>query len=370
MRGLSLKSKDEKKLLLAAIFIFALAILFLSFIVWQFFSLHFNNTGKNFAEKKLEAVEKESCSDCARRKLDGVYVEAGKDNLFPAAVIIENLAEARPQSGLSQASLVYEAEAEGNITRFLAVFGDVGDIKEIGPVRSARPYFIDWSSELSALFVHCGGSPEALAKIYKENILDLNEFYQGEFFWRDKTKESPHNVFISGENIKKYLDSKGMDQEDFFGWKFKNDALSEGRPSEGEITINFLLPEYVVKWKYNKETNSYFRYNGGNIHKDREGGEIKAKNIIIQYVKAEVIDELLRLRMKHIGEGKAVICLNGKCEEGEWRKDSATARTRFYKLIKPPLDKGGVGGFPGDEFQFNAGATWVEVVKPEYKVDY
>ena len=308
IRGLSLKSKDEKKLLLAAIFIF---VLFLSFIIWQFFDLYFNKTTKNFIANSPKAVREESCPDCVRRKLDGVYVEASKDNLFPVAVIIENLVEARPQSGLSRASLVFEAEAEGYITRFLAIFADVGDVKEIGPVRSARPYFIDWSSELAALFVHVGGSPEALAKIYKENILDLNEFYQGEFFWRDKIKEPPHNVFISGENIKEYLDSKGMDEGNFFGWKFKDDAPSEQRPPEGEITVNFLLPEHIVKWKHNKDANDYLRYTGGDIHKDREGREIKAKNVIIEYVKAEVIDELLRLRMEHIGEGKVIICLDG-----------------------------------------------------------
>jgi hypothetical protein len=350
-----IKSKDEKKLLLAAIFILAFFILFFVFVVWQFFNLYFNSARKNFIENRSETVKEESCSGCVRRKLDGVYVEAGKDNLFPAAVMIENYIDSRPQSGLAEANIVFEAEAEGYITRFLAVFADVGDIKEIGPVRSARPYFIDWSSELAALFVHVGGSPEALAQIYKENILDLNEFYQGEFFWRDKIKEAPHNVFISGENIKEYLDSKGIDEGNFFGWKFKDDAPFAERPSEGEITVNFLLPEYVVKWKYNKEANDYLRYNGGDIHKDREGREIKAKNIIIEYVKAEVIDELLRLKMDHVGEGKAIVCLDGKCEEGKWDKNTAAARTRFYKLN-------------GEEFIFNAGATWIEVVRPDFDV--
>ena len=83
-----------------------------------------------------------------------------------------------------------------------------------------------------------------------------------------------------------------------------------------------------------------------------------------------MIDDELRLKMEHIGFGQAIVCLDGKCEEGEWRKRTSEARTRFYKTIKPPLDKGGGGGFPGEEFQFNAGATWIEVVRPEYEVSY
>ncbi len=204
---------------------------------------------------------------------------------FPVAVIIENYLDSRPQSGLLEASVVIEAEAEGYITRFLAIYGDISNIKEIGPVRSARPYFMDWASELSALFIHVGGSPEALAKINKENIFNLNEFYQGEFFWRDKKKEAPHNVYISGENINKYLDSRERDKINFFSWKFKDNSPFIERPAEGEITINFLLAEHVVKWKYGREANNYLRYNGGSIHKDRQDREIKAKNIIIQYVK-------------------------------------------------------------------------------------
>ncbi|NIA18445.1 MAG: DUF3048 domain-containing protein, partial [Actinobacteria bacterium] len=257
--------------------------------------------------------------------------------------------------GLAQANLVYEAEAEGGITRFLAVFADGRDLDKIGPVRSARPYFVDWARELSALFIHVGGSPEALAKISKENIFNLNEFYQGGYFWRGNGNGAPHNVYTSSDNINKYLESKDAEDGKFLSWQFKDGGERKELSSTGEIAINFELPGFAVKWKYDGENNDYIRYMDGQIHKDADGNEIKAKNVVIQYVEARVIDEKLRLKMEHIGEGEALVCLDGKCEEGKWRKKTGASRTRFYKK-------------DGKEFIFNTGATWIEAVRPEIEV--
>ena len=90
---------------------------------------------------------------------------------------------------------------------------------------------------------------------------------------------------------------------------------------------------------------------------DDSGEEIRAKNVIIQYLEAEVIDEELRLAMNVVGKGKAVVCLDGQCEEGAWQKRNLASRTRFYNSS-------------GEEFVFNAGTTWVEVVRPEIEVEY
>jgi hypothetical protein len=369
--GDSPKNEQQKRLWLITSFVFAVFFIFSGFIFFSYKNLMYGRL--NFARSdavKREAAKNDACLDCVRRNLDGEYVKPGEENLYPIAVIIENLLEARPQSGLSQASLVYEAEAEGNITRFLAFFDGGVNLEKIGPVRSARSYFIDWAVELSALFVHCGGSPQALAQIASENIFALNEFYQGDFFWRDKARPAPHNIYTSSENLEKYLELKGVREGKFLPWQFKDDAPMAGRPEKGEIEVNFPLADYVVKWQYNKENNDYTRYTAGQTHKDADGREIKARNVIIEYVGAQVIDEELRLEMEHIGSGQAIVCLDGKCEEGEWQKKSSVARTRFYKITNPPLDKGGVGGFNTEEFKLNAGATWIEVVRPEYEVSY
>jgi hypothetical protein len=106
--------------------------------------------------------------------------------------MIDNSVFARPPSALSRAGLVYEAEVEGNATRLMAIFSSGKDLNEIGPVRSARPYFIEWAKEFGAPYVHCGGSPEALAILAKGGIIDINEFYGGAYFWRDET----HEIFL------------------------------------------------------------------------------------------------------------------------------------------------------------------------------
>ncbi|MBU4257395.1 DUF3048 domain-containing protein [Patescibacteria group bacterium] len=293
--------------------------------------------------------------DCARRNIDGVYVEPGQENLFPIAAIIENHIDARPPSALSRANLVIEAEAEGGITRFLAVYADGSEIKEIGPIRSARPYFVDWARELSALFIHCGGSPEALVKIARENVFDLNEFYNGTYFWRGKSRPAPHNVYTSTENLNGYLENKKAGEGKYLSWQFKDDAaLPEGEIGKN-VKIKFKTPDYYVDWVYNKESNGYIRYLAGQKHKDADGVEITAKNVIVMYVKAEVIDDESRLKMQHIGSGKAIVCLDGKCEEGSWEKKSGSARIRFY-------------AGDNEEFKFNAGAAWIEVVRPEREV--
>lgn len=337
--------------------IFALLIFFIAaFFVFKRTDRHspVKNVKKESNYSKEDNI---ACLDCVRRLIDGIYVNRGEENIFPVGIIIENQVDARPQSGLSEANLVYEAEAEGWITRFLAFYAGKADIEKIGPVRSARPYFVDWVNEFSALFAHCGGSPEALVKIKKDKIYDLNEFYNEKYFWRDNAREPPHNIYTSSEKLRKYLETKGLTEGKYFSWQFKDDSEAAARPDNSEITINFKLSDYIVKWKYSKESNDYARYMAGEAHKDAEGHEVKAKNIIVEFVSAEIIDDDLRLKMEHIGEGKAIVCMDGRCEEGKWQKKTPASRTQFYNV-------------GGEEFKFNAGATWIEAVRPSYDVKY
>ena len=357
------KSGRVKWLWLSAIFALAVLIAVLARAALMHGSVIHGKMDAGSSGKISERTEKKECSGCVRRYIDGVYVSPGKENPYPSAVIIENHPDARPQFGLSRANLVYEAEAEGGITRFLAVFSGGENLDKIGPVRSARPYFVGWARGLSALFAHSGGSPEALAQIAKENIFDLNEFYNEKYFWRDKSTRAPHNLFTSSEKLNEYLNLKQRKQGKFLSWRFKGGDGGREEPSSevsksgsaGEITIGFELPEFAVKWKYDPRNNDYVRYMGGQAHKDANGENIRAKNVAVMYVKARVVDEKLRLKMEYIGEGEALVCLDGKCEKGEWRKKTDASRVRFYEKN-------------GEEFIFNAGATWIEAVRPEIDV--
>lgn len=291
-----------------------------------------------------------------QRAIDGVLVEEGKENIFPLAIMIENHPDARPQAGLSKASLVIEAEAEGGTTRFLAVFADDQNIDRIGPVRSARGYYLDWAEEFSAAYIHCGGSPEALARIINENILDINEFYKGSLFWRDQKRYAPHNVYTSTEKLRSYLKEKNITATGSFPtWEYKTEAGENERPASQKIEVDYWLKGFDVDWVYSSSTNDYLRIMNGKEHQDENGDKIYAKNVIIQYIPAEVVDELKRLKMDVIGSGKAFTCFDGKCIDAKWNKKSSSMRTRFYDLN-------------GEEIKFNPGTTWIEVVRPGVNV--
>jgi hypothetical protein len=297
-----------------------------------------------------------ACDDCVRRRLDGVWVKEVEANLPPIAVMIDNHPSARPPKGLDKAGLVYEAEVEGNYTRYMAVFSAADGPEEIGPVRSARSYFLDWAAELGAVYSHCGGSPEALVRINQKGIPDLNEFYNGQYFWRDSKRSAPHNVTTSWTNLKKYLENKNIENGDFSVWRFKDDGKNKDATSS-KIIIPFNHPDFRVEWHYNEQTNDYERYLGGSPEYTEDRVAIKAKNILIQTIPAKVVDEKLRLAMNPIGQGPATICLDGLCEVGEWKKNGFHERTIFYSNN-------------GQEVELNAGQTWVEVVRPEIIITY
>jgi hypothetical protein len=270
------------------------------------------------------------------------------------AIAIDNHPDARPMAGLAKANFVIEAPVEGVTTRFLAFYADGNNIDEIGPVRSARPYFIDWIKEFSAAYVHCGGSPAALAEIADSHLNDINEFYKGGLFWRATNRTAPHNVMTSTAKLRDYFKKNNDTEGKFLSWIYKDDKPASGKSG---TSSDLAISSFGVKWQYDPVRNDYSRYLGNNISADANGDAIRAKNVIIQFTDMKVLDNLLRLEIQTIGSGQAVICLDGSCREGQWQKNNATARTRFYDSS-------------GDEVAFNAGTTWVEVIQTGDEVDY
>jgi len=164
----------------------------------------------------------------------------------------------------------------------------------------------------------------------------------------------PHNVMTSNSNLREYLSVKEKEEASYFGWKFKDPQILD---TEAEHDSEINVSNFGVKWVFDPEANEYTRYLHGEVHEESDGTDIKARNIAVAYVEAKVIDEILRLEMQTIGTSSALICFDGNCREGEWHKKSSSARMRFYTI-------------KGEEFIFNSGTTWVEVIRPEYKVEY
>lgn len=294
----------------------------------------------------------------APRLLDGVEVPVAQANPFPVALIIENLITVRPQAGLDQANIVYEALAEGGITRFLALYGLTDAVPQIGPVRSARSYFLDWVHEYGALFGHVGGSPASLSRINSENIFGLNQFFNAPYFVRDPAIAAPHNVFTDSEKLVFALRDKAAPVEgNFTPWQFKDGADEVARPSEPRtITIDYSTFNYKVEYRYNLVTNSYDRYQAGEPFTS-SGTPISPATVIVQYVQTGLEDGS-RLTMTTTGSGEAVVFRDGLAIAATWRKPGLKDRTQFFDVTS------------GEEVQFNRGQIWVQIVPTNAAVLY
>lgn len=300
---------------------------------------------------------KESLS---RRAIDGVYVSSDQANHYPLGIMIENLVSSRPPTGLSEANLVYEALAEGGITRFLAIYaGQLVEIPEIGPIRSARSYYLDWVLEYNALYVHIGGSPQSFTDIKQYDVFNLNQFYNSQYFWRDSERPAPHNLYSSGEKLAYALrDKEAPEEGEYETWQFKDDSSLADRPTEEKnIIIDFSSFNYKVEYKYDWQQNDYLREMAGQPHQDEDGTQIRAKNVIVQKVKTSLADNEQRLSMETIGQGEALVFLDGRVIIATWKKASRTDRTKFYDN-------------QGEEIEFNAGTTWIEIVPTDRDIVY
>ncbi len=287
------------------------------------------------------------------RALDGVLVTSLEANLQSFSVIVENQVDARPISGPAQANLVYEIPVEGGITRFLLVFDATTTVDAIGPVRSARPYFVDFSDGLNASLAHVGGSPEALDMISKMPVFrDLNEFFNGRFFWRSAKRQAPHNVFTRTDLLHEAADNKKWTVGHFEPWNYKNDdpeksttTTERGREDGPKLMYGGF---YTASWKYDREQNNYLRLAGGKLQADSDGGQVTAKNIAVIQTDGKVIDTEGRLRIKTTGRGKAVLYRDGRKIEMSWY------RAKGEHLKFESVD--------GKEAVFNRGTTWIEVM--------
>lgn len=286
------------------------------------------------------------------RSLDGIEVQDGFQNFRPYAVMIDNSYTSRPVLGLEYASIIYESISESSITRYLAIYDFYQDVKTLGPVRSARPYFINWADEWGSVYFHSGGSSDALKMLKSKSTYDIDEISSdGVYFWRDKKKLPPSNLFTSSERIKNAIEQKGIQtRSDVFykPWLFKDDiSIDQGPEVTNDITINFSTSQYKVDYRYDRTKNAYARYLWGEKHITAEGNQLYARNIILQFVNHTVLDDEGRLYINTKGSRDAIIFLDGKKIDGSWNfKDG---RTRFYDLNN-------------EEIRFNRGSIWIEIL--------
>ena len=270
-------------------------------------------------------------------------------------IMIENSPDARPQSGLTEAGVVYEAIAEGGITRFLAVYQDAKP-NYIGPVRSARPYYVDFIAQYDAGYAHVGGSPQALSDIKSLGIKDLDQFYNGSSYMRVTDRYAPHNVYTGFDKLDFLNTKKGYTTIKFTPFVRKPDVPQT--PTARIIDFSISSPLYSPQFTYDAATNTYKRAQGGEPHIDQKTKAQISPKVVIALVMDKSYDpDGYHTDYKTVGSGKMYVFQDGIVSEGTWSKTDRKSQLVF-------TDKNGL------PMKLNAGQTWISVVGSSSDVTY
>ena len=289
-------------------------------------------------------------------------VQIFKGNDRPFAVMIDNHDDAWPQAGLQQAYMVYEIIVEGGETRLMALFKGVNPEK-IGPVRSARHYFIDYAMENDAIYVHFGQSPQAQSDIKKFSIDDINGIAEdGTTFWRVKDKAAPHNAVTSMANLLKSAESKKYrttsDETSVLNYVVDEVNLENGDPATEVIIPHSQLQD--VEYYYDEQNKVYERYAREEEQVDWDTEEpITVKNIIITFCNNYTLTDKEnkgRQGLKNIGTFDGYYITNGKAIPIKCIKESREAKTIYQDL-------------EGNVINVNDGNTFVHICPGDSDVE-
>jgi hypothetical protein len=280
----------------------------------------------------------------------------------PIAVMIDDLGAARPQSGFNSASVVWQAPAEGGIPRYMLIFQDTIPT-DVGPVRSARYYYIAWAAEWHAVYAHSGGSPQALQTLRSKGngqlVFNADEFRWGKSFHRVNTRSSPHNLYTDGKHLRALAKSlKAKDAAAQPVWQFAPELPEVFRPRGGRIDVAYSYNK--IRYDYDWKTNTYLRsVTGEKKQVDAATGQrVAPKNVVVMLMKFGPLNDgskKHRLEADVVGKGTAWISTNGMTIKGTWRKDSLTKPTIFYDAKGTPVT-------------LTVGQTFVQVMQTGTKV--
>jgi hypothetical protein len=285
----------------------------------------------------------------------------------PIAVMIDDQIRARPQAGLSEADVVYQAPAEGGIPRYMAIF-QTKDPALIGPIRSARVYFVAWAEEWRAMYVHVGGATNAQNYLYANNgkyVWNVDEIHYGVrsgYFDRVGWRRSPHNVYTSGARLqalcRKIGATKPMTQA---FWAFADSAPLYDRPYGGRIVVPYLANR--ITYTYNRRTNTYLRgVTGEAIQTDYGNKDAVAPSTVVvlyqvvgymPYNPSTTDARKGRLEIGFNGKGRAMVFENGRAISAVWTKQNDYA---------PTILTYATGEHAGEQIRFVRGQVFVQVV--------
>ena len=271
-----------------------------------------------------------------------------------------NIINAIPHSGISNASILYEAPVEGAITRIMGIFENYDKLEKMGSVRSCRIYYCSFALEWDAIYAHYGQSKYALDFLKSDKIDNVSSFNADRYFYRTTDRVAPHNCFTSGEQLNEaikslnYRKKYNKDYTGHFNFAEKDNMfeIEKGRKANKvEIGYQINEPYYI----YNNEDGQYYRYQYGEKHIDDQNNEqISCKNIIIQFVDSTYYPDNKSLDITLKGNGTGWYITNGKAEKITWSKENQrSGQTKYF-------DK------DGNEITLNVGKTNICIVQNNY----
>lgn len=314
----------------------------------------------NDEETNIETIDsqenQEEKKEGVPSPISGIYTSEENIHKRPFAVMLDNQKHARPQAGLDQAEVIYEVLAEGWITRYMAIFL-INEPELIGPVRSARPYFLDKAMEYDALYIHDGGSPQALSDIKKLKMADISAQSRGkDTFWRKNHKKRPHNEYTSAVAIRKAAKRSGYRENvKFETLKFNDQEKRINGNSLKYVKIPY-DKNYKPSFKYDEDEELYYRYINDKPHLDESSKKhLTAQNIIIQKTQTKVIDSAGRREIKLVGKGEGFFITKGQIRKIIWEKNSRRGITKFFYEDR-------------EEIRLNPGVIWIELIPKNFKI--
>lgn len=346
---------NRQRKIYLAITVIGLAVILIVVGFWRLFF----DSRKHLSDNQTSLENASSTTSIWRHPLTGEKVNNENWSYFPVAIMLDNSYNIRPQAGLAKAGIIYEALAESNITRLLAIFDKNESAEKVGPVRSARPYFMDWAEEYGGVYMHVGGSPQAIASIKDYNFTNVDQIGAGEiYFWRDQKMKAPSNVFTSATNWLrvgeiKEVESKNPTSSVNILWHFI-DAPDVNETPKPELLIKYSDDYYKVNWRFNNVLQQYQRWQNDVKFDFDTGDQAQATNVVVQVVSAKLID--IERRSMDTQKGGKVWIFNALGQQsGQWKY--INNRTRFFN------EQG------TEELNLLPGHTWVQIIDDENKLE-
>lgn len=289
-------------------------------------------------------------------------MDKSKEGNRPVAIMISNIKKATPQYGITECDMYYEIEAEGGITRIMGMFADVSQVPSIiGPIRSAREYYVDLALGYNAFFSHYGTSTSAESRIKKYDVDNLDGMYLSSTYWRDAAKKasagSVHSAVTSGEKLAAAVKSKKYETTgsigNFFSFYPQSAFTADGALVGNKISAKFSGSTTAV-FDYNAEDKLYYKSQFGAKHVDMEGKQIAVTNVIVLYTNIKTVDDEGHLSVD-LSDGKGYYFSGGVGKEITWSKGAVSNPIRYYNT-------------DGTDLTVNAGKTYVCIVRSADRV--